>query len=262
VPEGDTVFLAATRLDRALRGRLVTRSDFRIPHLATTDVSGRTITKVRSYGKHLFFEMDEVVLHTHFKMDGTWHLYRTSERWKGPDFQVRAILTTDAWTAVGFRLPLIELLDRAAADRSVAHLGPDLLGNWDEDEALRRLRSQPDRPIGEALLDQRNLAGLGNIYRAEACFLRGVEPSTIVAAVRDLEGLVRLSQRLIEANRTTGNQVTTGMDRRGARQWVYGRGGSPCRRCATSIRSYEDGGGRVVYVCPSCQPTSAIVGTS
>jgi endonuclease-8 len=153
----------------------------------------------------------------------------------------------------------MEILDAAGARGSVAHLGPDLLGdNWDEDEALRRLRTQPERPIGEALLDQRNLAGLGNIYRAEICFLRGVEPSVPVREVADLAAMVRLAKRLIDANRSSGNQTTTGVDRPGARHWVYGRGRQACRRCSTPIRSYEDGGGRVVYVCPGCQPSAAV----
>ena len=255
MPEGDTVYLAAKRLDSVLRGRTITGSDFRVPQLATADVSGRTVERVRARGKHLFFDLEGLVLHTHFRMDGSWHLYKPNQRWRGPDFQVRVVLTTEPWMAVGFRLPVVELLDPPAAEERVSHLGPDLLGpDWDRDEALRRLRSQPERPIGEALLDQRNLAGLGNVYRAEICFLRGIEPSTPVVQVPDLEGVVVLAERLLNANRTTGNQVTTGVDRPGARHWVYGRARSACRRCGTPIESYNDSNDRIVYLCPPCQP--------
>jgi endonuclease-8 len=201
-----------------------------------------------------------VTLHTHYKMEGSWHLYRHAEKWRGPAFQVRAILETNKWVAVGFRLALTELIETSAEEEVVGHLGPDVLGpDWDPDEAVRRLRSAGERSIAEALLDQRIMAGPGNVYKCEICFLRGVHPDTPVSQVPDLLGLVDLTKRLMEANRETGIQITTGDPRPGRERWVYGRVDKPCRRCGTSIRreqrrdTAED---RVTYWCPSCQPSS------
>jgi endonuclease VIII len=174
MPEGDTVWLAGRRLHDALAGDRLTRSDFRVPQLATTDLAGRTVTEVVSRGKHLLTRVDDdLTLHTHFRMDGTWHLYRPGDRWRGgPQWQVRVLLETAAWQAVGYRLPVVELLPRDREDDAVGHLGPDILGpDWDPAEAVRRLAAQPDREVGDALLDQRNLAGIGNLYKAESLFL-------------------------------------------------------------------------------------------
>ena len=259
MPEGDTVYLAGTRLRRALAGQTLTRSEFRVPRYATTDLTGRVIEDVVIRGKHLLFRIEGgVTLHTHFQMDGSWHLYRPGEKWRGPDHQIRVLLETPEWTAVGFRMPVVELLPTSEEGTIVGHLGPDPLNDpeWDEAEVLRRLRADPDRSIAEALLDQRVMAGLGNVYKSETCFLRGVHPETKVGAVEDPEALVRLGARMLRANKTTGNQITTGIDRPGRRHWVYGRGGEPCRRCRTRIE--RSGGGigeeRVTYWCPSCQP--------
>jgi endonuclease-8 len=186
MPEGDTVWLAGRRLHDALAGRVLTRTDFRVPQLATADLTGRTVTEVVSRGKHLLFRIDDsLTLHTHFRMDGAWHLYRHGDRWRGgPEWQVRLLLANDAWQAVGYRLPVVELLPRDHEGDAVGHLGPDLLGpDWDPDEAVRRLAADPDREIGPALLDQRNLAGVGNLYQAEVCFLLGVSPWTPVREV-------------------------------------------------------------------------------
>ena len=260
MPEGDTVFLAATRLNAALGGQVLRRTDFRVPRHATADLSGRSVLDVVSRGKHLLFRIEgEVTLHTHYRMDGSWHLYRSGERWQGPDWQVRAVLETDPWVAVGFRLPVVELISTADEAEVVGHVGPDPLGpDWDPIEALRRLRADPQRGIGEALLDQRVIAGPGNVYKCEICFLRGMNPWTPVGRVRDLERLVDLTARLMRANRTTGNQITTGDPRPGRERCVYGRAGEPCRRCGTRIlrRAAEAGtdGDRSTYWCPRCQP--------
>ncbi|MFN2432393.1 MAG: DNA-formamidopyrimidine glycosylase family protein [Gemmatimonadota bacterium] len=260
MPEGDTVFLAATRLHAALAGQVLRRTDFRVPTFATADLSGRAVREVVSRGKHLLFRVDGgVTLHTHYRMDGSWHLYRPGERWGGPNFQVRVVLVTDPWVAVGFRLAVTELLETDREHEVVGHLGPDPLGpDWDAGEALRRLQADPARPIGEALLDQRVIAGPGNVYRCEICFLRGLYPWTSVGEVHDPERVVDLLARLMQANRSMGNQVTTGDDRRGRRRWVYARAGQPCRRCGTPIRSKShepgEGGERATYWCPRCQP--------
>ena len=262
MPEGDTVFLAATRLDRALAGQRLLATDFRVPRFATADLAGEVVTAVVPRGKHLLLRTDAgVTLHTHFKMEGAWHLYRPGERWRGPDFQVRAVLRTEPWVAVGFRLAICELLPTAREQEVVGHLGPDVLGpDWDLDEAARRLRADPGRAIGTALLDQRAVAGPGNIWKSELCFLWGVDPWTAVGEVRDLEGMLALLARMMDANRTTGSQVTTGDTRAGRTHWVAARRGRPCRRCGTPIRMAEQASydaERPTYWCPTCQPGPA-----
>jgi endonuclease VIII len=259
MPEGDTVWLAGRRLHEALAGRVLTRSDFRVPQLATVDLAGRRVTEVVSRGKHLLVRLDdELSLHTHFRMDGTWHLYRHGDRRRGgPDWQVRVLLENDAWQAVGYRLPVVELLPRTREGDAVGHLGPDLLGpDWDPDEAVRRLAAGPDREVGDALLDQRNLAGIGNLYKAETLFLCGLSPWRPIGEVPDLGAVVGLAQRLLYTNRERPAQVTTGINRRGQNHWVFERTGRPCRRCGTPIRSARQGApphARVTYWCPACQ---------
>jgi len=259
VPEGDTVWLAAQRLHDALAGRLLTTSDFRVPQLATTDLTGRAVTEVVARGKHLLTRIDGgLTLHTHFRMDGTWHLYRPDARWTGgQDWQVRVVLGNVEWTAVGYRLPVVELLETADEAQAVGHLGPDVLGpDWDLDEAVRRLRAQPDRELGIALLDQRNLAGIGNLYRCEALFLVGLTPWLPVGEAPDLAGVVEKARRLMVANRGHWAQTTTGSLRRGEGHWVFERSGRPCRRCGTRIASTEQGEApyaRLTYWCPRCQ---------
>jgi len=259
VPEGDTVWLAAQRMHEALAGRVLTRSDFRVPQLATTDLSGREVLEVVPRGKHLLTRVaGGLTLHTHFRMDGSWHLYQPGDRWQGgPDWQVRVVLENAEQVAVGYRLPVVELLETAAEATAVGHLGPDLLSDgWDADEALRRLRVEPDAEIGMALLDQRNLAGLGNLYRTEVLFLRGLTPWVTVADVPDLPALVEKGRRLMVANRGHWEQSTTGALRRGEEHWVFERSGRPCRRCGTRILTAEQGAApyaRLTYWCPRCQ---------
>ena len=192
-------------------------------------------------------------------MEGAWRILPAGRSAGDRDDKTRVVIETPAATAVGTDLGIVELLPTVEEERVVGHLGPDLLGNdWDPIEAARRLSAEPNRPIGEALLDQKVMAGLGNIFRCELCFLRGIDPSTPVGLAGSLEEIVDLARRVLMANRTTGNQVTTGDPRRGRSHWVYGRVGRPCRRCATIIRKRADGTGaqqeRVTYWCPSCQP--------
>ena len=259
MPEGDTVWLSAKRMHEALGGRVLTRSDFRVPSLAEVDLSGRQVLEVVPRGKHMLTRVEGgVTLHTHFRMDGTWHLYGHGDaRRGGPDWQVRAVLENADWQAVGYRLPVLELLPTREEDRVVGHLGPDVLSpDWDEDEAARRLSADPDREIGMALLDQRALAGLGNLYRTEVLFLRGLTPWVRVADVPDLPALVRAGRRLMLANRHHWEQTTTGSLRRGEDHWVFERAGRPCRRCGTRIASAEQGDApraRLSYWCPHCQ---------
>jgi endonuclease-8 len=263
LPEGDTVHLAARRLSSALAGERLTRTDLRVPAFATSDLSGQVVMEVAPRGKHLLFRTDGgITLHTHFKMEGRWMLFRPGEAWRGgPAHQIRAVLETAVRVAVGYQLGVVELLPTGEEARVVGHLGPDVLGpDWDPAEVLRRLRSSPERPVGEALIDQRVMSGPGNVYKCEACFLRGLDPWTPVGDILELPALVDLVKRLMDANRDTGAQITTGDTRPGRRQWVHGRAGQPCRRCGTLIRRGAQGGSleeRATYWCPRCQLRSS-----
>jgi endonuclease-8 len=259
MPEGDTVWQAARRLHEALAGERLTRSDLRVPGLATVDLSGREVTEVVARGKHLLNRIEGgLTLHSHLGMDGAWRLYAPGERRRGgPEHQIRAILATARWTAVGYRLPVLGLLRTADEDSAVGHLGPDLLGpDWDPDEALRRLVSDPARPLGEALLDQRNLAGIGNVYKSELCFMARCSPWLPISEVPAPDRVVALAKRLLEANKTRLSRVTTADPRRDHRLWVYGRAGRPCRRCGTTVLAADQGPAaqaRNTYWCPVCQ---------
>jgi endonuclease-8 len=267
LPEGDTVHLTAARLHKALAGQELIATDFRVPRFATADLSGQRVIEVAARGKHLLLRTDAgVTLHSHLMMEGAWHLHRPGERWRGPAFQARVVLTTARWVAVGFRLGICELVATDREHEVVGHLGPDVLGpDWSVERAAGNLRADPERTIGVALLDQRAIAGPGNIWKSEICFLRGVSPWTPVGEVDDLEGMLDLLKRMMEVNRTIGQQVTTGDRRRGRRHWVAERAGEPCRRCGTLIRLAEQearGLERVTYWCPRCQQGTVPTGST
>jgi endonuclease-8 len=259
VPEGDTVWLAAQRMNTALSGATLVRGEFRLPQLAALDLTGATVREVVPRGKHLLIRLaDDRTLRTHFRMDGSWHIYRPGAKWHGgPGHDVRVVLATAEWECVGYRLHDVEFVPTAEEDRLVGHLGPDVLGpDWNLAEALRRLRENPDQQIGVAILDQRNLAGIGNLYKVESLFLAGVHPWARVADVTDLEALVERARTLMLANRHHPEQSTTGIARRGQDHWVAGRKGRPCRRCGTAILLGEQGPPtqeRVTWWCPTCQ---------
>lgn len=298
MPEGDSVHHAARRIHAALAGRRLARAELRVPRFAAVDLRGRTVERAYARGKHLFVVVgpdaagrDPVTLHVHLKMEGRIHVHRlhvyrggeprAGRRWRFPAHTARLVLATGdddeaAIEVVGTELGLLRALTPAEADEAVAHLGPDLLDpDWDParhlDEAVRRLASRPDRTIGEALLDQRNVAGIGTIYRAEVCFLRGVDPREPVASAGDLRALADLARRLLVANVDRPDRVTTGDTRRGRRLWAYGRDGRPCLRCGTLIEGFRLGGDatgaapmssadsldRVAFRCPTCQPRRA-----
>ncbi|MFZ5847685.1 MAG: DNA-formamidopyrimidine glycosylase family protein [Actinomycetota bacterium] len=275
MPEGDTVWRTALHLDKALSGQVLTGSDFRVPAHATLDLTGRTVLQTVSRGKHLLTRIGEgheaVTLHTHLKMEGSWHLYHPGTPWRRPAHEARVVLHTAEWSAVGFSLGVVEVLPRGAEDTVAGHLGPDLLGpNWDLEEALRRVSSDPGRAVGEAILDQRNLAGIGNMYKSELCFLQGLHPWLPVGDVADLRPLLRQAKRVLEANKLRTAQTTTGDTRRGRQLWVYRRDRQPCRRCGTRIEVAMQGPSglgpgaerepeqasreRATYWCPRCQP--------
>lgn len=258
MPEGDVVWNTARRLREALAGRVLTRSDFRVPRYATVDLRGQTVTEAVARGKHLLIRTDRgLTVHTHLKMEGAWRIQPAAGRPPAQSHKLRVLLANTEWIAAGYQLGITEVLRTARENQVTGHLGPDLLGpDWDPAEAVRRLTKDPGRPIGEALLDQRNLAGLGTVYMAETLFLRGVDPARPVGSVDDLPALVEVGQRLLDANKTRVGHVSTGDARPGRETWVYGRAGRPCRRCGTVIRRGEQGPPgqeRVRFWCPNCQ---------
>jgi endonuclease-8 len=265
MPEGDVVWRTARRLHTALAGRLLLRSDLRWPSVAAADLSGRRIAEVVSAGKHVLLRLEAtgtgpaLTLHSHLRMEGSWHLHRTGGRWETarPAEGIRAVLETDEWTAVGHRLGMLDLVPTAEEHRLVGHLGPDVLGpTWDPAEVVRRLQAAPDRPVGEALLDQRVLAGVGTFFMSEALFLRGTTPWTPVREIGDPAALVDLVHRMLSLCRDDPLQTTTGDTRPGRRQWVHARSGRPCRRCGTTLRVAMVGEApkdRTAFYCPSCQ---------
>lgn len=281
MPEGDTLFRTARTLHRALGGQAVERFQSVLPHLTRVDVdtplAGRTVESVRAVGKHLLIELSGgLVLRTHMRMSGSWHLYRRGERWRRPHRDMRVILATAAFEAVAFNVPVAEFRTTGEGWRStppggrdpVASLGPDILSPaFRIREAVAGLRAAGHRPIGEVLLDQRTIAGIGNVYKSETCFLCGVDPFTPVTALDDgrLEALVSKARTLMLANvreEASGRIVTRRTLRSAARRadrdaelWVYGRTGRPCHRCGTPIlRDVRGEHARTTYRCPSCQP--------
>lgn len=249
MPEGDTVFRTAEKLRTALAGKTLTRCDVRVPRFAAADLTGQKVDEVVARGKHLFIRVGAASIHSHLKMDGSWQI----GRFRGPAYKIRIILGTADSVAYGIDLGVLEILDRADDMAAVAHLGPDLLGeDWSAETAVANLTADPDRPLAEALLDQRNLAGIGNVYANELAFLFGVRPASPVSTVADPLRLVTRAQKMLWANRSRVNRTTTGNTRRHQDLWVYGHGGEPCQRCGTRIERDADGD-RVTYWCPSCQ---------
>jgi endonuclease-8 len=257
MPEGDVVWYTARRLHEALAGRAVTRSDFRVPRLATADLTGDVVTEAVSRGKHLLIRTERGrTVHTHLRMDGSWRVRPAAEAMRD-SHKIRLVLANEEWRAIGYQLGVVELIGTAEEWRVTGHLGPDLLGpDWDPAEAVRRLGAAPDRPVGEALLDQRNLAGIGTWYLAEMLFLRGIDPWRTTGSVEDVSALVDLGHRLLEANKARPRHTSTGDTRPGRESWVYGREGRPCRRCGTVISRGEQGPPgqeRLRFWCANCQ---------
>ncbi|MET9469091.1 DNA-formamidopyrimidine glycosylase family protein [Streptomyces sp. NPDC006544] len=292
MPEGDSIYRAAARLREALTGKVITRSDLRVPRFATADLTGRTALAVVSRGKHLLIRLGPaedldapvreaatpLTLHTHLRMDGTWRIFPTAGPTStagpaagvptarrrattatpgpaGPAHEIRVILANAEHTAIGYRLPVVELLRTCDEDRAVGHLGPDLLGpDWDEAAAAANLLAAPERPLGEALLDQRNLAGIGNIFKCELCFLARLTPWTPVGDIppATLPRIAAAAHRLLDANKDRGRRNTTGLRHPGQDLFVYGRRRRPCLLCGTPLREAPQDD-RPTYWCPRCQ---------
>lgn len=252
MPEGDTIHRTARTLEKAIAKKTV-----RGFSCATTneDLTGRVIDRVEARGKHLLIHFDDGrILHSHMQMDGSWHIYRPGEEWQRPAFAARAVIETDAWIAVCFDAPIVELT--TGTPDLVRRLGPDLLADdFDVEVAIARMRSLPDLPIGEALLRQDVVAGIGNIYKSECLFLERVDP---FVRVRDLpdETLrsVLLRARTLMRQSVTVRARATRRALRGPRTWVYGRSGKPCFQCAERVKMRRQGdAGRSTYFCPKCQ---------
>jgi endonuclease-8 len=275
MPEGDTLYRTAAGLRPFLLGRVVTSASVREPGAgagARVDrIVGSEVTGVDAQGKNLLIRFaNGLEIRTHLGMHGSWHRYRPGERWKRPAARARLILEVEGSVAVCFDAPTVELFEQRAEGLhgSLSALGPDLLRDpFDEAEVLRRLRdpARAGMTIAQALLDQRALAGIGNVYKSEILFIEGVSPFARVADVDDatLARLVDTARRLLRANAFSpapgAERVTTGGARAaGGPLWVYGRGGRPCRRCGTTIASEVQGGAtdlpRLTYWCPTCQP--------
>jgi endonuclease-8 len=267
VPEGDTIFQTAAALRPILVGQPILDARGRTPGPQLHRLVGSRVTAVEPMGKHMVIRFDNsLALHTHLRMAGTWHRYAPGERWRIAAWKARVVLEVPDNVVVCFNAPVAELMRDKAVDLHPAmqSLGPDLLGaTFDADLAHANLQSHPTAEIAEALLDQRVMAGIGNVYKSEILFIHGVNPWTPVSAVPTAtqQGLIATARKLllenVEDGRNTPHRITTSGDpnARGASVYVYGGAGRPCRRCGTSIRTRRQGAlNRPTYWCPRCQP--------
>jgi endonuclease VIII len=271
VPEGDTIHHAARRIGAVLVDRPIAAIE--TPHPRHRHdrwperLAGRTVRSVDAHGKHLFIRFDgDLTLHSHLRMGGKWGVYGKGERWRRSPRRAWLVIRTEEQAVVQFDGPVLELMteSRTRFDQRLAALGPDILGErFDEDGFLLRLREDdPTRAIGDAILDQRNVAGMGNVWKSESCHLAGVDPWRRLRDTSDEEALaiVRAARPLMQRSAERGGRaVTVAADARGGRSTgtathVFGRAGLPCRRCRTSIRARRQGDdNRTTYWCPSCQ---------
>ena len=273
MPEGDSIFRTARLLHAALAGETVVRFSSVFPALNRVNedrpVAGRSIESIVSRGKHLLMTFSgDLILHTHMRMNGAWDVYRQGEAWRRPRRALRIELHTAAHVAVGFNVPVAELLTarQLARHEQLRRMGPDLLDpSFDAAEAARRMRSREQEVVAEVLLNQQVMSGLGNVLKSEVLFVARVDPFARVGALadQDIDALVKASRRLIAMSVLEPSQsLTPGAGRRtmnsidpSARLWVYGRGGRRCRVCGEAIRSRKTGlEARVTYWCPRCQP--------
>ncbi|HEX8254269.1 MAG TPA: DNA-formamidopyrimidine glycosylase family protein [Thermoanaerobaculia bacterium] len=266
MPEGDTIHRAARTLQAALAGRVITRFETVFPKLARVDydapLAGRTIERVTAAGKNLLMHFSgDLHLRTHMRMNGSWHVYKPGERWRMRKSDMRIVLETDTWVAVAFNVPVAEFHDTESLSRQedLVQIGPDFIGaDFDFDEAMRRIRARPDGEIADVLLNQRVVAGIGNEYKSELLFMTRISPFARVAELTDdqLMTILRTSRKVMVANvnKRSGARITTFSLNPNEKQYVYSRGGDPCRRCGTRIEYAKQGkDARGTYWCPKCQ---------
>lgn len=253
MPEGDTILRSARALDRALAGKTVTKFESVFPRLLRVDeetpLRGRTIVRVTASGKHLVIVFSgELLLRTHMRMNGSWHIYRTGERWRRPHTEMRIVIATSDFEAVGFNIPVADFHTGAVADLDA--LGPDILKeDFDAAEAIRRMRAHDEEEVANVLLNQRVVAGIGNIYKSESLFAAKVNPFDTVASLDD-DALARV----LKYARSIMRRAASGPRDRWA---VYQRGGQPCRKCGSPIEDRKQGfDARGTYWCPKCQVSS------
>ena len=279
MPEGDTIYRAARALQKAIGGKVVTGFETGLAKLARVNddapLAGRMVERVESRGKWcLIFFSGDLILVTHMLMSGSWHLYRTAEKWWMGKDRMRVVVRTADWEAVGFNIPVAEFHTARSLERSsqVPKLGPDILADeFTVESGVARLaeyaRENPEAEIAVVLLNQRVLAGLGNVYKSEVAFAAGVNPFRVMRTItpREMEMMVEVSQRYMKANVVdgagdgivtySGNRRTTHSSNREERLWVYGRQGQECRRCGTKVMMRKQGvQARSSYWCPECQP--------
>jgi len=275
MPEGDSIFRAARALHQAFAGSSVTRFESMFPTLTRVNedhpIAGRQVRSVTARGKHILMEFSgDLVWHTHMRMNGSWHLYKPGEKWHRPRREMRVLVETETRVAVGFNIPVAEFLTERdlARHRVLQALGPDLLdSDFDPVEVHRRMALRLRDTVAAVLLDQRVLAGIGNVFRSEILFLARVQPFTTIGELSEQERqrVIDQARKLLTANVLTRSQTLgPAVGRRTTRSmnpsvnlWVYGRGGRPCRECGTPIRVRKIGlDARAIYWCPACQPDS------
>jgi endonuclease-8 len=262
VPEGDTIFRTAASLRTWLGDRELTGARSTSPSVPAHVLVGDRVADVEARGKHLLIRFASGrVLHTHMRMTGSWHVYRAGERWKRPAGGARVVLEAGDRVAVCFDAPVVELLAARmeAVHPALQELGPDILREpFDPTEVVRRARTRlPGTPVGEILLDQRVVAGIGNVYRSECLFLAGLAPDTPLSVVPGDRLLLAVGEaaRLMRANAGPAAGARRDVGLGPGRHWVYGRQGRPCRRCGAAVRVARIGRqARTAYWCPSCQP--------
>lgn len=255
MPEGDTVAGHARRLRQVLVGNAITgvAGTSPSPRQRADVILGATVTGIRTIGKHLIVELDTgYSIRVHLGMSGRWVVL---DRTRVAHGSARLVLTTATHHVVCHAAPTVEVGKTRAVDAGVSHLGPDLLGEFDEQEFLRRSRKVPDATMARLVLNQRVLAGIGNVYKSELLFLERIHPDTPVRAVGDdqLVALARRAHKLLSVNVGRPRSTTGSLPGQGRESWVYGRAGKPCRRCGLAIEE-ESRDGRVTYWCPGCQP--------
>ena len=263
MPEGDTVWRTAHRLNLALAGRELTRCDLRWPSLATVDLRGATTTEVVPRGKHVLHRLDSgVTVHSHLRMEGQWRVAATGpdadRQGRRPD--VRAVLGAAEWTAVGLRLGMLDVLPTRDEGSLVGHLGPDILDDdWGpavRDAIVAHLVAQSG-PLGSALLDQRNVAGIGTMWGAEGMFVRRLRPwRPAHEQEQELPGLLDKVHAMMAGGLDQAMPSSTGVRRNGQNTYVHSRSGRPCRRCGDTVRVAPIGtppNDRVIFYCPTCQ---------